>query len=98
MTDFATEIECDRHGPSSATFVCQHVARGVGLGFFTSVEDPSDPRPDAWCTACEEMVNAAGGCWDERTEAIAQITLLCEGCYDEVRARNVSGEDAGRTP
>jgi hypothetical protein len=88
MTDSATEVTCDRHGPSSATFVCQHVANGVGVGLFTSAEDPDDPRPDAWCAACEAMVNAAGG-WDERTEAIAGITLLCESGYDEARARNI---------
>jgi hypothetical protein len=88
MTDSATEVQCNRHGPSSSIFVCQHVARGVGVGFYTSAEDPSDLRPDAWCAACEAMVNEAGG-WDERTEPVARITLLCERCYDEARARNI---------
>ena len=62
MTVPATEIKCHRHGRSSATFVCQHLARGADLGFFTSVQDPGDPRPDAWCSECEAMVNGAGGC------------------------------------
>ena len=93
MTESAAEVECHRHGPSSATFVCQHVVRGVGVGFFTSAEDPDDPRPDAWCSDCEAMVNQAGG-WDERLEAIAKITLLCERCYDEARARNIGGDSA----
>jgi hypothetical protein len=94
VTDIATKMECHRHGQSSATFVCQHLARGSGLGFFTATEDPRDPRPDAWCSACEDMANAAGG-WDEQTEAVAGITLLCERCYDEVRARNAPREEPG---
>lgn len=83
-------LQCERHGPSHATFVCQHLARGSGLGFFVSVDDPADPRPDAWCAACEEVSNAVGG-WNEESEKEAGITLLCAGCYDEVRVRNEAG-------
>ena len=90
MSESQDLIECDRHGPSEATFVCQHVASGSGLGWFVATEDPNELRPDAWCTACEEVSNAAGG-WDEESEGAAGITMLCASCYDEARARNEIG-------
>jgi len=86
MSEPTWPVECDHHGKSHATFVCQHLARGQGRGFFTSEPD-ADPRPDAWCFACEQVVNAAGE-WNDESEAFAAIRMLCAGCYDEVRRRN----------
>lgn len=86
MSEPSLPMECKRHGKGHATFVCQHLARGQGRGFFPTEPD-DDPRPDAWCFGCEQVVNAKGE-WDDESEAIAGITLLCSGCYDEVRQRN----------
>lgn len=86
MSDQTEEVECDRHGLSHATFVCQHIAQGSGLGFFFYL-NPEDPRPDAWCAECNAVMLADGG-WNEENEKSAEITLLCAGCYDEVKRRN----------
>ena len=87
MSETTDLIECDRHGPTPATFVCQHVASGSGLGFYTATEDPDDLWPDAWCGACEEVANAAGG-WTDENSDVAGITMLCTWCYEEALIRN----------
>jgi hypothetical protein len=83
--------QCDEHGDQEETFVCSHLAASLKslepVGFFYE----SLPRGDAWCSACEEVRIAEGGDsgdWNERSEAFAQITLLCGGCYDKVREIN----------
>jgi hypothetical protein len=82
---------CAAHGPQEETFVCRHLAESLrtqqGVGWFGS----SEPRGDAWCQACEAVRIAQGGPdgeWTERSEAFAQITVLCAVCYDQVRAIN----------
>jgi hypothetical protein len=87
MSDPSEKVSCEQHGESHATFVCGHLARNAGLGFFTSDDSGDDPRPDAWCGSCDEVLAREGG-WNERSEARAHITLLCAGCYDDARRRN----------
>ncbi len=56
-------IECHEHGPRQQAFVCQHLLQGEEQGFFwgTDPENPRNPCPDAWCTACDEALQAGGG-------------------------------------
>jgi hypothetical protein len=84
---------CQEHGPQEETFVCRHLAESLrtaqGVGFFWS----SEPRGDAWCEASESVRIAEGGTdgeWNERSEAFAQMTILCGVCYDRVRAINIT--------
>src|SRR5688572_29619949 len=85
-------VKCSEHGVQQATFVCQHIVAslpaGESAGFFWA-QDPDNPRPDAWCRACEERVRATGGEWTEECESLAAVKLLCGACYD--RARALSG-------
>ncbi|MHC4234794.1 MAG: hypothetical protein ACYSUQ_06735 [Planctomycetota bacterium] len=82
-------VECAEHGTKQATFVCQHIFQGLRDGrmvdFFWA-EDPDNPRPDAWCAACEERVQSTGGEWTDESEAFAGVTLLCGACYDRAKA------------
>lgn len=87
MSERDKPVQCRRHGDSHATFVCGHLASRSLAGFHTA-RDPEDPRPDAWCERCEEVLRAEGGAWNEASEAFAGIKLICAGCYDDVRARN----------
>lgn len=85
------KVECDLHGPGEATFVCQHIVQGLREGVpygFWCAEDPHNPRPDAWCTACEKKVMEGGGEWGDESEAFAGVTLLCAACYDRAREMN----------
>lgn len=86
MSNRTEIVECDEHGRSHAAFVCQHLARGSGLGFFYA-SGSDDPRPDAWCAECDAVMMAADG-WNEENEKTAGITLLCASCYDNAKMRN----------
>ena len=78
-----------------ATYVCQHILQtlrdGIPRGFWSSSESPENPRPDSWCSECEEVANAAGG-WDDESEAFAGVSLLCGSCYDRAKRMNVSSK------
>ncbi len=82
-------IHCSVHGERQEAFVCTHLAESLKtnkpVGFFYSgtVEEHSD----AWCLACEEVRLKEGGefgDWNEKSEAFAQITLICEDCYTRI--------------
>jgi hypothetical protein len=79
-------VECTKHGEGDACFICGHLPGAVGAGFF---HGPSrkDPRPDAWCARCDEVLRVEKR-WNARSEAFAEITVRCSGCYDEIRERN----------
>ncbi|MDX1572353.1 MAG: hypothetical protein R3200_17865 [Xanthomonadales bacterium] len=91
MTEENGCVECCHHGRQPATFVCQHLVQslrdGRARGFWTSAEDPDNPRPDAWCGDCEALVNRVGE-WNDESEAFAGVSLLCGLCYDRARALN----------
>ena len=87
MSDREHMVICHVHGVSYATFICQHLHFGQGLGFNQATEDPSDLYPDAWCDTCDALLQQEGE-WTERLRTFADLTLLCAGCYDEVQERN----------
>ena len=66
--------------------MCCHLVSGSGLGFYCSAED-DDIYPDAWCGQCNQVMLEEDG-WNDRSEAFANITLLCHNCYLSARARN----------
>lgn len=84
-------VGCPAHGTGTATFVCRHLAgslrTGDAVGFFTAEAD-GNPRPDAWCAACEERVWRTGGEWTDDSERFAGVTMICSQCYDRARAFN----------
>lgn len=86
-------IECGQHGEQDATFVCQHVVQGlvegVPYGFWWAADDLENPRPDAWCTECNEWLAAADGEWTDRNVEQAKIQVLCGCCYDQARGMNL---------
>ncbi|MGP9827742.1 hypothetical protein ACT048_25045 [Ectopseudomonas khazarica] len=91
MDDNTKYITCSTHGRQQATYVCQHIVETLKdrkpRGFWSSEENPGNPRPDSWCNKCEEMVNAAGE-WNDETEAEAGVSLICGACYDNAKALN----------
>jgi len=84
----ARKVECNLHGERQETYVCSHlVSNPVGLGFNRNEPDDENPFPDAWCDDCE-LIRAAHGGWNEESEKLASISLLCSGCYEQARIRN----------
>jgi hypothetical protein len=85
MTD---TILCDTHGESQRAFVCIHLmGESVGRGFNRNEPDSENPFPDAWCDDCE-LICAAHGGWNDESQKLTKIVLLCSGCYERARIRN----------
>ncbi len=90
-------IQCETHGEREQTFVCSHLAdRVVGSGFNREEPTEENPFPDALCDDCNLIFEAHQG-WNEETEKLIRIRLLCSKCYEKARICNtrtdVSFED-----
>jgi len=48
------------------------------LGFNRNEPTADDLFPDAWCNDCE-LIRAEHGGWNEESEKLAKISLLCSG-------------------
>lgn len=84
----ADTIHCDTHGDSEKTYVCNHlIEETAGLGFNRRKPTKKNPFPDAWCDNCEIIRTAHGG-WNDESEKLSKIVLLCSGCYERSRIRN----------
>jgi hypothetical protein len=81
-------IECSIHGKAQPAYVCHHLkGDSVALGFNRNDPDDEKPFPDAWCDDCE-LIRAAHGGWNEESEKLTKISILCAGCYERARIRN----------
>lgn len=89
MSESENKVECKTHGTNNATFLCSHLIEGKNLGFNLGYdpENPDELWPDAWCDECEKVFEAEGE-WNDRSEKIADIKLVCADCYEDVRERN----------
>lgn len=94
MASFPT-IVCCTHGEQQRTFVCQHVVTGlrekIRVGFFWTIEDPDNPRPDAYCMECENRVRLTNGEWIGEAEKHLQPQVLCGVCYDTAKTFHMGG-------
>lgn len=97
MSEPDKKILCSSHGEQVATFVCQHLLKGFGNGFYAgySEEFPDDPFPDAWCKRCDEMLETCGE-WNDESEAFADIKLICSSCYLAIKLRNQDEKERRR--
>jgi hypothetical protein len=85
----ADKVQCSTHGEGWETFVCIHlVERAAGLGFNRREPDAETPYPDAWCDDCE-LIRAAHGGWNEESEKLLRLAVLCSGCYKRAHIRNI---------
>ncbi len=79
-------ITCETHGLQDETWVCQHIVAGLEnrkrVGFFWTTEPPENPRPDAYCHACNERVKLTNGEWIGAALEHLEPKCLCGGCYD----------------
>lgn len=82
----ADVVECCTHGLSETCFVCEHLVGAEGVGFNVA-DDPERLRPDAWCDACEALLQEAGD-WEALGDRHPKLSILCGGCYDRTRERN----------
>lgn len=84
----SNNVQCSIHGESRESYVCSHLlGNSVGIGFNSDDPTPDNPYPDAWCDDCE-LIRATHGGWNEDSEKLVKISLLCSGCYVRSRVRN----------
>src|ERR1700744_4982346 len=83
-------MECRVHGIRQPAFICRHLQHGIGVGFFSPGSQPTadEPWKQGWCAACEEARLKAGG-WNDESEAQASIRVVCDGCFEDSRSRNL---------
>jgi hypothetical protein len=86
---------CATHGEQQRTYVCQHIYAGLvareRVGFFWTADDPSNPRPDAYCTECEKRVQKTGGEWTGEALEHLQPKILCGLCYEVAKKFHMGG-------
>lgn len=84
---------CAKHGLNRTAYVCEHLANGTATGFhepFKSSVDKDLAEDDdfqAWCNDCE-LVRANEGGWNEKSEAFANVQIVCEECFKEMKEQN----------
>jgi hypothetical protein len=84
----ADKIQCETHGESQKTYVCTHLlGEAAGVGFNRNEPTADNPFPDAWCDNCE-LIRAAHEGWNDESQKLSKISLLCSGCYERTRIRN----------
>ncbi len=85
-----SKMECRRHGVHPPAFICTHLQHGRGLGFNQPDDEPDADWPfrQAWCDECERVRNEQGE-WNDISEGFAAIMAICEGCFFEIRSRNL---------
>ncbi len=85
-SESADAVRCRMHGLSERCYVCEHLTPDAEpCGFNTASDDVL--RPDAWCDACQVIVDQAGS-WDALGDQHPKIKLVCGGCYDMLKARH----------
>jgi hypothetical protein len=87
-------IECRAHDKQRTAFVCKHLLLTSNAGFneaFETSEDmelADDDDFQAWCDDCEEVRQKEGE-WNAASMAFAEIKLVCERCYFEMKELNL---------
>jgi len=80
------ETLCSLHKKEATAIVCFHLcmAGNEPLGFNV----PSDIETDleAWCDACEKILNKAGE-WTDSVAALADFRPCCVGCFIALKNR-----------
>ncbi|WP_245589263.1 DUF6882 domain-containing protein [Chitinimonas koreensis] len=85
-------VNCSTHGSSQMAFVCRHLAENPVQRWHCRCPEEANPWPDAWCDECNVAFEREGE-WNENNEGVADIKLLCSGCYDDLHAQSVDWPD-----
>lgn len=87
-------VECGLHGFGRIAFVCKHINSRTKVGFeeafetFEDMELSDDDDFQAWCDKCEAVRQSVGE-WNDRTMEFADIKVVCEKCYFEMKELNL---------
>ncbi len=87
-------IECGKHGQKRMAFICQHLNKHTKTGFeeafpsYKGMDIDEDDDLQAWCSECEKLRLRNDG-WNEESMELANIKLVCEDCYFEIKEFNL---------
>jgi hypothetical protein len=87
-------VDCDTHDYSRIAYVFQHLNPNTKVGFVEAFETTEgidlddDEDFQAWCSLGERARGAEGE-WNEASMAVAQIKIVCEQCYFEIKELNL---------
>lgn len=93
MDDSKQLVDCDCHGLKRIAFVCVHLNDVTRQGFNEAFETKEnmdleeDQDLQAWCDECEQIRLKHDG-WNEESEKLTDIKLICEDCYFELKRIN----------
>lgn len=87
-------VKCGQHEYNRRAFVCQHLNTKTKVGFeeafetyqYMALDDDDDLQ--AWCAACEQ-IRLKEGEWNDAAMEFAQIKVVCEDCYFEMKKFNL---------
>ena len=83
------DINCNNHGSGQPAYVCQHLLANPVQHWFSELASVKNRCPDAWCEECEQNFQAHSG-WIEEPERLNDIKVICQYCYENLRAKSVS--------
>lgn len=87
------KVDCGIHGFGRPAFVCQHLNLKEVNGFeeafetYQGMDLEEDGEFCAWCDECEKVRIEKDG-WNDESEKFANIKLICEDCYFELKDFN----------
>jgi len=87
-------VECGTHEYRRIAFVCKHLNHTDKVGFeeafetFEDMELSEDDDFQAWCSECEIVRRKEDG-WNDKSMAFAEIKVVCEKCYFEMKELNL---------
>jgi len=91
---FQQLVECATHGQTRASYVCHHLLQSRQDGSMRPVNwvRDEDEHVNAWCDECEEYLQSHGAEWNDKTESFAKIRMICENCFETLKATNPTKE------
>jgi hypothetical protein len=87
-------IECNEHEYRRRAFACRHLDNTTKVGFkeafetYENMELSDEDDFQAWCDECERVRQKEGG-WNENSMKFADIKIVCEQCYFDMKERNL---------
>lgn len=87
-------VSCGAHESGRRAFVCRHLNKKTKVGFeeaFETHEDMElldDDDFQAWCVECENVRQQEGE-WNDTSMKFANIKIVCEVCYFEMKELNL---------
>jgi hypothetical protein len=89
--DGSKTLTCPSYGEARPSFACSHSIDSLRTGLpkgLNALRD-DDGNFNGWCDECDRVLAQYGGEWNDESEALAKIGMICEGCF--LRVAEING-------